>query len=320
MELDVKEKDRELLYELDRDCRQSLRSLAKKLKSKKTVIAYRIKRLENAGVIKGYYTGIDNFLLGNESYRLYFVFQNITPEIEKEIIDYFVKNEHIYYAASVEGRFDFVICKWIKNIEELHLFFSDLMQKYRQHIQSYVITPYEYVMFGSDYLAKKPKFEKRMEWKFSSKNSIPTDKLDSDILKELSYNAKASIVEIGKRVGAIPNTVKYRIKNLKRLGIIKEFRADIDFNLLDYKWFKVDINLNDYNEYEKILNFIKLNLNTFVIDRSIGLADIEAEFHYKNGEELRNFLNELISKFPGSIKNYNYIAIRKVYKMDFFPK
>ncbi len=320
MAINLTEKDKELLYELDINCRQSLNQLAKKLRSKKTVIAYRIKRLENAGIIRGYYTLIDNFLLGYNSYRIYFVFQNTTPNIKKEIIDYFVKDKSIYFVASIEGKFDLVVCKWIKKVEELYLLFNNVMRKYRRHIQSYLITPYEYLLLWTEYLTKKPKFEKRVEQKFSTGKTISIDKLGLGILKELSYNAKVSIVEIGEKVGVIPNTVKYRIKKLRQAKIIKAFRADIDFNLLGYKWFKVDINLNNYNEYEKILNFIKTNSNTFVIDKSVGLTDIEIEFHYKNVQELRNFLDKLLLQFPKSIKNYNYISMRNIYKVDFMPK
>jgi Lrp/AsnC family transcriptional regulator for asnA, asnC and gidA len=321
MTINLKEKDEELLYELDKDCRQSLSQLAKKLKSKKTVVDYRIKRLENAGIIKGYYTLIDSFLLGYDNYRIYLNFQNLTQEIEQEIINYLVKDRSIYFVASVEGRFDLVVCKWVKKTKELYLFFKDLMQKYRQYIQSYLITPYEYDLFGSEYLTKKPKFEKRMEWKFSTGKVVSkVDKLDLEILRQLSYNAKVSIVEIANKLNITPNTVRYRMKKLKEMGVIKSFRADIDFDLLGYKWFKVDIWLNNYNEYENILNFIKINPNTFVIDRSVGLADIEAEFHYKNTEELRSFLNKLMLQFPKSIKNYNYISMRKIYKIDFMPK
>jgi len=320
MAINLKEKDKELLYELDKDCRQSLNQLAKKLKSKKTVIAYRIKRLENAGIIKGYYTLINSFLLGSGSYRIYLNFQNLSPKIEQEIIDYFIKDKSIYFIASVEGRFDLVVCKWVKKIEEICLFFKDLMQKYRQYIQSYLITPYEYDLFGSEYLTKKLKFEKRKEWKFSAGKVSKVDKLDLEILRQLSYNAKASIVEIGEKVNVIPNTAKYRMKKLKEVGIIKAFRADINFNLLGYKWFKVDIWLNNYEKYENILKFIKTNSNTFVIGRSVGLADIEAEFHYRNTEELRSFLNKLRLQFPKSMRNYSSILMRRIYKIDFMPK
>jgi len=320
MVINLKERDMELLYELDKDCRQSLSELAKKLKSRKTVIAYRIKRLESAGIIKGYYTLIDSFLLGFNSYRIYLNFQNLTPEIEQQIINYFAKDKSIYFVASIEGRFDLVVCKWIKKMEELYLFFKELMQKYRAYVQSYLVTPYEYELFGSEYLTKKPKFERRIEWKFSAEKAREVDRLDLEILKYLSYNAKASVVEIGEKVNVVPNTIKYRMKRLKEKGIIKAFRADINFDLLGYKWFKVDMWLNNYDECERILDFIKTNSNTFVIDKSVGLADIEAEFHYKNTEELRNFLNKLMLQFPKSIKNYSYFSVRKVFKIDFMPQ
>ena len=320
MSIDISEKDKELLYELSINCRQSLGELAKKLRSKKTVIAYRIKRLENLGIIKGYYTLVDSFLLGYDSYKIYFNFQNLNREIEAEITSYFVKEKNTYFIASLEGRFDLVVCRWVRNAEEFYLFFMEMMRKYRNYIMSYVVTPYQYVILGNEYLTKKAKLENRTEWKFSPGKIVNADKMDLAILQEISYNAKATIVEIGSKLNITPNAIKYRIKNLKNLGVIKGFRADIDFDLLGYDWSKVDINLNDYEDYDNILNFIKFNSNTFAIDKSIGLADVESEFHYESKEELKSFLDELASKFPKSIKNYSYFLMRKVYKMNFMPE
>ena len=48
--LDVK--DKKILYHLNLDCRQSMNSLSKKIGLAKEVIAYRIKRLEEKGIIK----------------------------------------------------------------------------------------------------------------------------------------------------------------------------------------------------------------------------------------------------------------------------
>lgn len=49
-------KDRKILYELDLDARQSLTQLGKKVGLKKDVISYRIKGLQDEGIIKNFFT------------------------------------------------------------------------------------------------------------------------------------------------------------------------------------------------------------------------------------------------------------------------
>ena len=84
--LKVDLKDRKILYELDYDSRQSLSKIGQKVGLHKNVVLYRIKRLENLGIISFYYTVIDSFKLGYSSFRVYLVLQNITPHIKSEIV------------------------------------------------------------------------------------------------------------------------------------------------------------------------------------------------------------------------------------------
>ena len=210
MAINVTKADRELLYELDKDCRQSFNQLSKKLKSKKTVVAYRIKRLETLGVIRGYYTLIDSFLLGYDSYRIYFSFQNITPDKEKSIINYFMKDKSIYFIASRDGNYNLVVCKWVKKTEELYEFIRNFMQKYRGYIKNYIIAPYKATLLDSKYLSESKK--NREQWELCEGKKIDFDKTDMKILKEISYNAKFPLMNISKKLNLNPNTIKYRIK------------------------------------------------------------------------------------------------------------
>jgi DNA-binding Lrp family transcriptional regulator len=81
-------KDRKILYELDIDSRQSFRSIGKKIGLSKDVVASRVKRLQEKGIIKNFFTVIDSSKLGYTSFRFYLTFQRTTPEIKKEIIDH----------------------------------------------------------------------------------------------------------------------------------------------------------------------------------------------------------------------------------------
>ena len=62
--LDLDELDWRILIELARDSRQSLRSLAKKLKVSISTISSRVRRLEKCGIIKGYTVVVDYEKLG----------------------------------------------------------------------------------------------------------------------------------------------------------------------------------------------------------------------------------------------------------------
>jgi hypothetical protein len=88
-------KDRKLLRELDRNCRQSNSEIGKKIRLNKNTVNYKIKRLENEGVLSSYYAVIDNSKLGYFSFRSYLKFFNTTPEDEENIINWLKEDERV---------------------------------------------------------------------------------------------------------------------------------------------------------------------------------------------------------------------------------
>ena len=72
-------KDRKILFELDRNSRQSLSQIGKKVGVAKSIVSYRINRLQKLGIIKSYYTVVDLYKLGFIAPRLHFVYQYVTP-------------------------------------------------------------------------------------------------------------------------------------------------------------------------------------------------------------------------------------------------
>ena len=79
-------KDYKILFELDRNSRQSINDLAKRTALSRDIISYRIKQLEKGGIIQKYITIIDFTKFGLQAIRLYLKLQNITPEIEQRIV------------------------------------------------------------------------------------------------------------------------------------------------------------------------------------------------------------------------------------------
>ena len=68
-------KDRKILYQLDINSRRSFSQIGKKVGLHKDVVAYRVNKLQEKGIIKGFYTETDDYKLGYIRYRFYFTYQ-----------------------------------------------------------------------------------------------------------------------------------------------------------------------------------------------------------------------------------------------------
>ncbi|UCF13447.1 MAG: Lrp/AsnC family transcriptional regulator [Thermoplasmatales archaeon] len=315
-------KDRKILYQLDIDSRQPLSTIGKKVGLPKTVVAYRINKLKEKGIIKSFYTVIDAFKLGYTSLRFYLTYQYTTPEIEKEIVDYFKKNKHTWWLGTFEGRFDLAVIMWVKDLNDFYSFWKKTLKKFRYYFQEQVFSLYVMLyLYRYSYLLEDYVESDRTKFEITGGGKkVKTDDLDFHILKLMAENARMPVTKIAKNLNSTVTVINYRIKKLMRLGVIQGFRVNYDFSKLGYQWFKLDIDLKEYEKKEQIIDYIKSNPHLIIIDESAGVSDLELEFHLESLNKLHDIMEDIIAKFPNVVKNYRYIYAVKVHKMHYMPE
>ena len=120
VEIDLK--DRKILYQLDRNCRQSNTQIGKKVGLSKQVVDYRIKRMEEEGIITGYWTDIDSYRFGYQVFRYLIIFQNATFAIKDEIMQQIASYKKTWAVYSVKGMYDISTHIWVKSIPQFFQF------------------------------------------------------------------------------------------------------------------------------------------------------------------------------------------------------
>jgi len=317
----IDKKDRKILYQLDVNSRQSLSEIGKKVGLPKNVVAYRIKRLQELGIIVNFYTIIDASKLGYTIFRIYLTYQYTNPELEQEILDYFIKNKYIWWIGSIEGVYDIGVHIWVKDINEFYSFWQETLRKYRHYFEEQTIALYfKLVHHRYSYLLDEKADRTSFEVIGGGKKVEGVDNLDFKILQQIASNARILITKIAANLKTTTTVVKYRINKLKKLGVIQGFRTNIDYSKLGYQQFKVNLYLKEYEKIDQITNYVKLNPNLIYLDVTVGYADLEVEFHLKSLDEMHKIVQDLIVKFPGSIKNYKFFNYRKVHKMQYMPE
>ena len=321
MNIDLK--DRKILYQLSLNARQSLKQLGKKVDLSKNTVDYRIKKLEKNGIIQNYYTFIDGIRLGYTVIRIYFIFQYITKDIKKEIIDYFVKTKSAVVIYSLQGGYDFEVVFWIKDQNSFYTYWQETLRKYGDYFQNQTLSLYiKYITHKLSFIISDLKGIEHSKYQdvMGGKKPVEVDDIDIKILKIISTDAIIPLITISKKIGMSPEAIKYRISKLKKIEIIKGFRANIDHTKLGYQYFKLDIYLKDYSQRNKIINYIKNDLHLFSIDVTTGSSHLELEFFVKNLSHLNEIMGEINKRFPGSMRNFQYFNFKEVHKYLFFPE
>ena len=104
------------------------------------------------------------------------------------------------------------------------------------------------------------------------------------------------------------------------MDVIQGYRVSIDYYKLDYRFFKANIDLNDYMERGRIINYIKSDPHLIMIDKSIGYYDLELDFWTEGINQFHQIMDDLTIQFPGVIKRYIYVHDTKVHKMLYMPE
>lgn len=313
--LDVK--DKKILYELDICSRTSNSEIAKKVRLSKDVVTYRIKELEKKGFIRGYYAIIDFSRLGFFSMRIYLKFLDVNPDKEKEIIEYLVNNKKVLFVARTYGYSDLTFGPLVKDIYEFEKFYNEFKKLFKEYITNEKIAIYTRVShFHRAYLLGK-KFDESEPEIFGDGPLMKYDAIDINILKYLANNARISLVELSQKLKIPVRTIAYRIKNMEKNKIIQGYRFVFDFNLISYKYYKIDFYLKDISRMNEIRNYCKKYPNIINLSQSIGGADIEFFMEVKDKEQFLEIINDFRKKFQ-EIRSWEYFEFEKYYKLEYF--
>ncbi len=315
-------KDRKILYELDLDSRQPISKIGKKVGLPKTSVAYHIKKMQDLGVIRHFYTVIDAYKLGYTSIRIYLTFQYASLEIRNEILQYFKDNKYTYWIGTIEGPFDLVVIMWIRELFEFHQFWKQTLTRYRDYFQEERFSIYMQLLhFPNTYLLDDPPSVNRKVFeKIGGRQRVEVDDLDLKILNALSSDARIPLLNLAQQTQTSAATVSKRIKLLREKGIIQGFRTDIDIGKIGYKQFKVDIDLRDYKKIDAVSRYIRENSHLIYITVTAGHADLEFSFRFESVAQVSEVMDDLYSKFPNVIRSYHYFYVTKIHKLQYMPE
>jgi Lrp/AsnC family leucine-responsive transcriptional regulator len=315
-------KDRKILFELDQNSRQSLSQIGKKVGLAKSIVAYRIKRLTKMNIIKSFYTVVDLYKLGFIAPRFHLVFQYITPEIQKEIIDYFINSKYTFIVVSCYGPFDLSVLFGLRDIRKLYLIWQEIQSKFGYYFEKQSLAFYlNETHLQPLYLINET--VRKKSGTISVRNphcdAIILDDIELKILNALSNNAQMSLTVLSKHLKLTSRQISYRIKKMVDIGVIEGFRTEIDITKLGYHSYKVYVFLKEFNIRNKIINYLYSNPNLVCIDTTTGESHLELEFHLENVDRLHTIMQDISEKFPNAIRNYQYASVKEINKWLYLP-
>ncbi|MFH0701587.1 MAG: Lrp/AsnC family transcriptional regulator [Candidatus Woesearchaeota archaeon] len=316
--------DHKVVRELGNNSRLSYSELAKKINSKKEVVAYHVTKLEKMGVIKKYIPVFSQARLGMFVYKIYMRFQGVTKEQEEKIIEEFKNSPYITWMAKSVGTWDLMVGIFCHNILEFSKLKRDVIFKpYGQFIQDYNVSMLEgALIYTRDYLINAKTRSRPGLFYGGILESEKIDKHQKEIIRLIRNDARYGVAELSRKLNLNVKTVMSKIKDLEKRGIIQGYITIVDQEKLGVQYFKVDISFQDHsdNQYKRVLEYCKNNKYVVNLMTSVGNWEIELEVEADTVEEIYQLAKDLRIKFPMVIKKVDLHIITDEIKVDYLPE
>src|SRR5512136_3068096 len=119
------------------------------------------------------------------------------------------------------------------------------------------------------------------------------DRIDQQILEELTRNPQAPFSRIAKRIGVSPITVQRRYNELKEEGIILQSSITMDLSKVGYQGKAILMITNAPNEDKtRTADALRHMKNVFLVANVIGECDVIAVAAIKDFKNIIDLINE----------------------------
>jgi DNA-binding Lrp family transcriptional regulator len=304
-------RDKKLLFELDKNSRLNLSELAKKLKTSKEVIHYRLNNLINNKIILRFHTVPATYRFGLTAYKVYLRLSDYSDEDYKKMIAFLNAHEDVFWIGICKGRWDLIFGIWARSLEEFFQIHDSILHKFSKFIQEKELS------------ISRENFQYNRRWMHDDKTpiidfnfgekeeKIILDEKDKKILDELVSDSRKSIVDIAYKTKLSIDIVRYRIKAMEKENIIKGYKCLLNPSKVGFTTCKAFVffkNITDSKKKE-FINHCKHNNNTINIITTFAPWDLEIMFETQNYEEYFKIMDDIKNKFNDIIRFYESLMI-----------
>lgn len=315
--------DVKILSALLKNSRTRVAEIAKDCEMSINAIRMRLMKLKEAGVIKGAIMQVNPKSLGYDCIAILMIQADVNAETS--VYNFLKKIPSIILTIRYTGRYNFLGLVALKSVDELahnvecvsshpHVInvetciWVDVVQM--DHPENIVIEPFDGLPYTTESVPKNenpkptialPPVASELAEENYFKASYGLDKIDMQIARILSENARISFRRLAKHLGISTNAAIRRYKRLRK-EVLPYSSITLDLGKIGYASTAVFlINVSHKHEISKVLSKILRVPNMITALRLLGAFDLFIVAPIANFRQLFK-LKQDISKIPGTMK------------------
>lgn len=313
LKLDLK--DKRILTLLSEDARMPLTKIAKAVKLSRDAVDYRIKRLQDVGLIINFFPNLNYGKLGYYIFHVFVLMDEMNVREQEAFIRYLTKHSNVVSVIEYSDRWDLEVVLLAKNLMEFDKIIMGITQKF-----SHVVLEKDKVeiikKYNSSYLPPLLEEKKRslVRTPVEIEQLAKVDDTDLKILRMLTQNGRQSTYELARELKISSDTISYRIKKLLKEGVIRNFTVAVNLSMLKFHWytFTVEMKLFDNENEKKFEEFLRQHPQILRSAKTLGGWDILMYIAVEHPKEYHKIIKQIKRTFSTVVKNYDaWIAYKE---------
>ena len=307
--MDLKPTDYKLLNYLYHNYDEPFSKIAKATKLSRDQVEYKINKYLREGLIKKFFPVFDyNKLRYNTLAILLLKFEK--PKMANEFSKELDKSKNCMSYGKVYGKYDLFLNCIFKDEKELDKFISQLFENEKHFITNHTLIKPQFIEL---YPLKFFNHQNREDYNLSSEieKKIKLDKTDLKILKILSRNGRARLIDIAGKLNLSSVVVLYRLKRLKKEKVILGNRIQFNMSKLGYFFTLIFIDFRNFSKKnkEKLKSFVKNSKNTNSLMFNLQKPHCIIQLFHKEENEIRNSIEKIKDLFKEDSIEINVLQI-----------
>jgi len=310
--LELDSLDRKLLAHLDCEAALTFSELARRVRVGNDIVAYRFERLVSSGILRKCSVIVDPEILGTSIVKSYLRLSNKGAGRSK-LIEHVSKSRETCWMAEVFGGWDLILSVYASSPREYEAKFRGLLGR---HISSVLeVRVFHLTEQWKDSRQFGRKEPRKTVYFGRDRAEIKLDRIEVEILRELSNDSRQSYVEIAKKLSTTPQVVKYRIQQLEASNVIAGYVLNLDISKLGLIRFKTAVHIKNWeiNEEKRLIAFLRKQSEITTVIRQIGPWQLEFDAETDSIKSFGELLSRVREEFPDYVEYLEHV----VYQDDF---
>jgi Lrp/AsnC family transcriptional regulator len=320
--MDLKQDYREILFQLERDARNSLTDIGKKTGKSQQTTSYAVNSMEESGAIQDYYPLFDYTKFGFNGYLSLFRVNTFSREKIEELVQMFQENEMVAWVQRLAGGWDLLVFFLAPNASYFNKEFKSLVSEYPEQLRTYsILTTVVIHDMERTYLSRESNFETRDTIIGGDRNVFKLKDEEKETCRILGQDPRKSTVEMGEELDVTSKTVIDRRKSLEERKLVKGYRPLLGLRELDVSTtlLLISYTKQDAEKEDELVDYCKAHENVTLLMKTFGDWDVMIRLETEDREKKQEVVHSLRERFEEVIMDYDTLEILEDIKKSYLP-